>query len=353
MSYVVHLWEHPRPTSLAAAERQHQYLSDRASLPNAKWQQLRDAIEARMVAQGTPREWIEYPIDPGHRKRSQGLDFHGPENYQEVVVECATKLGFSVYDDQAARLYLPFGYVLTFDGLSRLDRGDGGLPAPALVPADRDAVMAQCEAAWRPRFEALGWRFVRGEPFRSEIPLVAERTVPVGTQSITISFSTFEERLSVDVVAAIVPHLPEAVLEALGGARRIQVRGREFRGIAALMVDLERGPDMVHAGGTLRNAEYVERLIPGLFEYLDDEVLPVLQACTTPAAILHAASHPDEGPAELLPTRLPLALAWCESDSALEHFYAAYDQALSHWDKDWAREAWETLRALPRGAVAA
>lgn len=51
-----------------------------------------------MVAQGTPREWIEYPIDPGHRERSQGLDFHGPENYQEVVVECATQLGFSVYD---------------------------------------------------------------------------------------------------------------------------------------------------------------------------------------------------------------------------------------------------------------
>ena len=59
-----------------------------------------------MVAQGTTREWIEYPIDPGHRERSQGLDFHGPENHQEVVVECATKLGFSVHDDQAARLYL-------------------------------------------------------------------------------------------------------------------------------------------------------------------------------------------------------------------------------------------------------
>lgn len=98
MGYVVHVWEHPRPTSLAAAERQHRYLSDRPSAPNAKWQQLRDAIEARMVAQGTPREWIEYPIDPDHRERSQGLDFHGPENYQEEVVVCATRLGFSVYD---------------------------------------------------------------------------------------------------------------------------------------------------------------------------------------------------------------------------------------------------------------
>jgi len=187
MSYVVHIWEHPRPTSLMAAERLHQYLCDRASPRYAKWQQLRDEIEARMVSQGTPKEWIEFPIDPEHRERSYGLLFDGPENFQEVVVQSATRLGFSIYDDQAARLYLPFGYVLTFDGLSRLDLGDGVLPPPGLGPADREAVMARCEAAWRPRLEALGFSFGRGEPWRSEIPLLAERVVPLGKQYIAIN----------------------------------------------------------------------------------------------------------------------------------------------------------------------
>lgn len=350
MSYVVHIWEHPQPTSLTAAERVHQYLSDRASPPYAKWQQLRDQIEARMVAQGTPSEWIEYPIDPGHRERSYGLDFHGPENYQEVVVQSATELGFSVYDDQAARLYLPFGYVLTLDGLTRFDRGDRGLAPPRIGAADRDAVMARCEAAWRPRFEALGFSFHRGEPVHSEIPLLAERVVPIGKQTIAISFLDFKEGLSFEVIAAIVPDLPPAVFETCGGARRMQVRGREYRGIAAFMVDHGRGPEWTSMGGSLRSAEYVDRLIPGLFEYLDNEILPTLQACTTVEGILHAATHPDEGPGELLPSRLPLALAWQQGDSALENFYAQYEQVLSHWDKDWAREACDALRALPRGA---
>lgn len=351
MSYVVHIWEHPQPTSLAAAERLHQYLGDRASPRYAKWQQLRDEIEARMVAQGTPREWIDFPIDPEHRERSYGLDFYGPENYQEVVVQSATRLGFSVYDDQAARLYLPFGYVLTFDAISRLESGDGALPPPRLGVADRDEVMARCEAAWRPRLEALGFSVRRGEPSRSEIPLLAERVVPVGKQTIAINFSTFEERLSFEVIAAIVPDLPTAVLEASGGIRKMQVRGREYRGIAAFMIDHGRGDEWMSMGGALRNAEYVDRLVPGLLEYLDGEILPTLDACTTSEGVLRAATCPDEGPGELLPSRLAPALAWLAGDSPFEHFVAEYDKVLSHWDKGWALEARDALRALPRGPV--
>jgi hypothetical protein len=353
MSYVVHIWEHPQPTSLKAAERLHQYLCDRASPRYAKWQQLRDEIEARMVSLGTPKEWIEFPIDPEHRERTYGLGFDGPEHFQEVVVQSATLLGFSVYDDEAARLYLPFGYVLTFDGISRLDWGDGTLPPPRLDGADRDAVMARCEAAWRPRFEALGFSFRRGEPWRDEIPLVAERVVPVGRQTITISFSLFQGRFSFEVIAAIVPDIPTAVLEASGGITRMQVRGREFRGIAAFMIDHERGPEMVTTGGGLRNAEYVDRLVPGLFEYLDDEILPTLDACTTSEGISRAATCPDQGPGELLPSRLALALAWLEGDSTFERFYAEYDKGLSFWDKDWSREVYAALRALPRDPATA
>ena len=350
MSYVVHIWEHPQPTSLMAAERFHQYLCDRPAPPNAKWRQLRDEIEARMVAQGTPREWIEFPIDPDHRERSHALDFRGPGNYHEVVVQSATRLGFSVYDDQAARLYLPFGYVLTFDGLSRW-QVDADAPLPQrLGPDDREAVMARCEAAWRQRFEALGFSFLRGEPSRSDIPLVAERVVPVGRQTISISFSDYQGILSFEVIAAIVPDLPVAVLEACGGPRQMQVRGREYRGIAAFMVDQERGMEWMSMGGSLRNTEYVDRLIPGLFEYLDDEILPMLQACTTSEGILRAATHPGDLPGELLTSRLVLALAWLQGDSTLETFFAEYDKVIAHWDKDWVHPAHDALRALPRTA---
>ncbi len=351
MSYVVHIWEHPQPTSLKAAERLHQYLCDRASPRYAKWQQLRDEIEARMVSLGTPKEWIEFPIDPEHRERTYGLEFDGPEHFQEVVVQSATLLGFSVYDDEAARLYLPFGYVLTFDGISRLDWGDHALPPPRIDGVDREAVMAQCEAAWRPRFEALGFSFRRGEPWRDEIPLLAERAVSVGKQSISISFLIYKGGLSFDVLAAILPDMPQAVSGVIGSVNRIQVRGREYRGIAALMIDHER--ELLSVGGALRNDEYVDRLIKGLFEYLDDEILPMLEACTTSEGLLRAAIHPDEGLGELLPSRLTLALAWLGGDSMLEHFYAEYDKFLSHWDKDWTRETYDALRALPRDPATA
>jgi hypothetical protein len=140
-------------------------------------------------------------------------------------------------------------YLLTFDGLERMGL-HGGAPLPQrLGPQDLDAVMARCEAAWRPHFEAWGWSFRRGEPVRDEIPLLAERVVPAGRQRIAINFSTFEERLSVEVLATIEPELPEAVLEACGGPRRMQVRGREYRGIAVFMVDQERGPEWLSMGG--------------------------------------------------------------------------------------------------------
>lgn len=353
MSYVVHIWEHPQPTSLQAAERLHQYLSDRASPPNAKWGQLRDEIEARMVAQGTPREWIEFPIDPAHRERSYGLQVDGPENYLDVVVRSATGMGLSVYDDQAARLYLPFDYVLTFDGLERMGPRDGAPLPQRLGPQDRDAVMVRCEAAWRPHFEAWGWSFRRGEPVRDEIPLLAERMVPAGRQRIAIHFSTFEERLSVEVLATIEPDLPEAVLEACGGPRRMQVRGREYRGISAFMVDQERGPEWLSMGGTLRHAGFVDRLVPGLLEYLGDEVLPTLQACATAQGILQVATHPDETPGEVLPHRLPMALAWVQGGTgALDRFFADYGKVLTHWDQEWAQEACNALRALPPQGVA-
>jgi len=350
MSYVVHLWEHPEPASLTAADRLHEYLSDQPSPRSAKWQRLHDEVESRMAALGTPMEWIESPIDPEHRERTYGLLFDGPDHFQQVLVQSATSLGLSVYDDQAARLYLPFGYVLTFDGIARMDWGDGAMPPPRIGPAEREAVLERCEAAWRPRFEALGFGLRRGELWRDAVPLVAERTVPVGTHSIEISFSAFQDRLSCSVVAAVVPDLPNAVREACGGVKQIQVRGREYRGMAAFMRD--SGNEPLSIGGALRNAEYVDRLIDGLFEYLDYEILPTLDACTTANDVLHAALHPDEKPGVLRPSRLTLALAWLAGDSTLERVAAEYAKIHPDWSADWGDKVAEALRALPRGSVA-
>jgi hypothetical protein len=346
MGYVVHIWEHPEPASLAAADWLHESLAGRPSPRHAKWQRLRDAVESRMAALGVPMEWAEDPIDADHQERTYGLLFDGPEGFEQVLVQSATSLGFSVYDDQAARLYLPFGYVLTERGISRMNWGDGVPPLPRIGGGEREAAMARCEAAWRPRFEALGFSLRRGEPFRDGIALVAERAVPAGRQAIEMNFSVYEDRLSCDVVAATLPDMADAVRQACGGVQQIQVRGREYRGMAAFMID--RGRDPVSVGGTLRTEAHVERLVEGVFEYLGDEVLPTLDRCTTADGVLQLALHPGAAPGVLRPSRLTLALAWLAGDAMLERVLAECARNHPEWHQDWGQQVSTALNALPQ-----
>ena len=119
-----------------------------------------------MAALGTPMIWDEDPIDSEHRERTYALSFEGPEGFERVLVRAANSLGFCVYDYVAAHLYLPFSRLLTFEGRKRVQWVDH--THVAVSPDDREAVMARCEAAWRPRFEAHGFTFRRDEPFRDE-----------------------------------------------------------------------------------------------------------------------------------------------------------------------------------------
>ena len=341
MSYVVHLWEHFEPATLMAAEQMHQHLSGRPSPPNAKWRRLRDEVESRMAALGTAMIWDEEPFDIAHRERTYGLSFEGPEGFHRVLVRVATSLGFSVYDDVAAQLYLPFSRLLTADGRKRIQWVDAA--SVLVTPADREAVMARCEAAWRPRFEALGFTFRRDEPFRDEIPWLAEREAPVGRQTVRIGFSVFNNVLSFDVLAHVVPHLPEAV-RAAAGSRQIRLRGNQYRGMAAFMKESQWG--LMSVGGSLMSSEHVDRLVDALFEYLDDEILPTFDACRTADSLLRVALGDDIAPGHLLPSGLTMALAWLAGDAVLERLNALYLENERDWEQRETSHA--ALSALPR-----
>ena len=341
MSYVVHIWEHFEPATLQAAEGMHQRLSSKPSPRNAKWGRLRDEVESRMAALGTPMVWDEDPIDSEHRERTYGLSFQGPEGFERVLVRAATSLGFCVYDDVAGHLYLPFSRLLTFEGRKRVQWVDHThIP---LTPDDRDAVMARCEAAWWPRFEALGFSFRRDEPFRDEIPWIAERPAPIGKQVVKIGFSVFNNALSFDVSAYIAPDLPDAVRTASVNTQ-IRVRGNEYRGMAPFMKDSQWA--LLSIGGSLSTAEHVDRLVDALFEYLDDEILPTFDACRTADGLLRIALGDDTAPGFLLPSGLTLALAWRAGDAMLERVNAHYRETERDWEQRETTHA--ALAALPR-----
>ena len=123
MSYVVHVWEHPEPRTLQAADSIHNSLAGQSSRPNPKWRLLGERVEARLAELGTPlEEWPDgSPPDPAHAERTLPVLIDLNDQLLGVLVDVANSLVMYVYDDQAARLYLPFGYVLTWEGLQRLE----------------------------------------------------------------------------------------------------------------------------------------------------------------------------------------------------------------------------------------
>lgn len=341
MSHVVHIWEHFEPATLVAAGKMHLHLSDKPSPPNAKWRRLRDEVESRMAALGTPMIWDEGPFDIEHRERTYGLSFRGPEGFERVLVRAATGLGFSVFDDAAARMYLPFSRLLTFEGRKRIQWVNA--PHVPVTAADREAVMARCEAAWRPRFEHLGFTVLRDAPVEPEIPWNAERAAPIGRQAIRIAFSAIKDELWFEVLAYIDPDLPKAVRTASGNTQ-IRLRGNEYRGMAAFMDDSPWS--LLAIGGALKTAEHVDRLVDAMFEYLDDEIVPTFDACRTAEGLLRVALDDEPAPGFLLPSGLALALAWRADDVTFERLNAHYRKTEPDWEQREASHA--ALAALSR-----
>lgn len=349
MGYVVHVWEYPAPRTLDSADSVHNMLASLPARPNPKWRLLARRVEARMAQLGVPlEEWPENsPPEESYDKRSMPLLIEGPDEFLEAVVSEANAIGLCVYDDQAARLYLPFGYHLTTEGLRRLE-----VAPPKLGAADVDAVIGACARAWAPRFTALGFDFTR-QPYddlRRRHALVAERKVAAGKHTVEVYFDVDakQDLISAQVYVQVWIELPATVLEAAQGIDRIQVRGKELRGMAAFMAIPTRSPDWITIGGSLRTQEYVDRLIDGLFEYYDQELGPTLEVTRTQDGILRLLLNEREAAGELLASRAALALAWMRGDVVLERLSRLLRERDRFWMEDVGQQVVEALRKLAR-----
>jgi hypothetical protein len=349
MSYVVHVWEHAEPRTLQAADSIHNSLAGQSSRPNPKWRLLGERVEARLAELGTPlEEWPDgSPPDPAHAERTLPVLIDLNDQLLGVLVEIANSLGMSVYDDQAARLYLPFGYVLTWEGLRRLE-----VAPPKIVVGDLDDIMGACERAWAPRFAAHGYQFGR-KPFderdRAHI-LLAERAVPAGKQIVEVRFLTDQKANTIDanVYVGTSLELPALALAAAQGISRIEIRGKELRGLSALLVTMYEGREMLSIGGRLRSRLHADRLIDGLFEYYEQEVGPALEAMREPAGVLRVVLGEEDVPAQARNSRAALALAWVHGEAQLDRLMARIKERDPMWIEDWGQAVSEELRKVSR-----
>lgn len=131
MSYVLHLWEHPVPASVAEAEQIHTRLCAERAGQNLKFIELATRLTGRYPCMTTLED------DDGIEEvaRSDGpLDGETDSPVYSVGVQpamlgkvvpfvaaTAGAIGLIVYDMQAAEMHLPGGRVLTLPGRKPVD----------------------------------------------------------------------------------------------------------------------------------------------------------------------------------------------------------------------------------------
>lgn len=172
MSYLVHLWQHPVPTSLAQAGTMLRELRQQLRFePDPAAAQLLAAIAAALPP-GIPADelWAELPAADGSEmvlSLSPAVAELG--TVLPAIEAAARRLGWVLFDPQAGALRLPSG------PLPAPDAAPAGR-AGALPPADLDGSPAT-RKAWlqqslAPIFAQRGWRRGRGEFwFTKDLPV--------------------------------------------------------------------------------------------------------------------------------------------------------------------------------------
>ena len=139
MSYVLHFWDKPVPTTVAEADQIHTRLSAERTAQNPQFIELAKRLTERYPCITTLEEdddgleqgaWSDGPLDGETDGPVYSLGVQPSMLGQVVPFVAATAgaLGLVVYDMQAAEVHLPDGKVLTLPGqLAVLKEGTVGV----------------------------------------------------------------------------------------------------------------------------------------------------------------------------------------------------------------------------------
>jgi hypothetical protein len=225
MSYVVHLWEEAPPANLQDADRLHRQLVRTPAAANPKFAQLARAVIERFPVEvggrgGTVAEWVESPPDgqTDTRVYSLGLYEEGITLLLPVLVELATGLGLSVYDDRAGRAYLPGPWVVDAAGRHPL-QAEPARPSPTVAQG-----RAMFKREVLPTLAKQGFKLVR-----HNLGFDFARQSPSGEQKLTVCLRDLDQALEVKPFTTVSPALPPCIAQAMGaGAGLIALFARQY-----------------------------------------------------------------------------------------------------------------------------
>lgn len=394
MSYVIHFWERPVPSTLAEANTLHETLSATQGPSPKVFRVLADQLHRASAALfgGEEGAFEGLELEPnGGPVLSLGLHSKWLDQLHPIATREALALGLVMFDDQAATCLHPNGHLLTPEGRTPLKLDDwaplplepAGTPVPpvrqarALVPTE-DILQWRRERDAHPLFQVaakaervgdidpspvdLWW--LQGRATRMLLPWLQQqgfedltrgetlrfaRMTPAGLQTLTLDVG---EILSSPGLTGTVVRLnyhleawlPADLNTALGARTQIYLEMPPHEALA--WTAREAASDMTCR---VRHRGDLERLLRSLRDVLTHEILPLFNACRTPAGLMACVREPERVATRLRYSPTVLALAHWEGAPDFHALFlgqwkrAQRDGAMSN-AYIWTAQA---LRALP------
>lgn len=285
MSYVIHLWEHEAPQSMAQALQLHERLLDAAEPPpKARFAALLDRLVRHFPAEvgGAAAEeptWVEPApprVDTEGAVLSLALYGEGPQRLLPVLIDEAGALGLTVLDEQGGCVYLPGRRQLDINGLS--DR-----------PAVAERRVAEPERLTVRSIAACVRRQLQGPLARHGFEMSEgrgpgwefQRQTPAGLQSIHVHQTS--EVWQHYFYCSLTPTLPPDVAAVVALQPNIRLYVPQHAGLQHFQrFDISRSFDAFAASSPAE----LDSLLTAFMASIESQVLPALDACSTVNGLL-------------------------------------------------------------------
>lgn len=325
MSYVIHIWDQPTPTSLAEAQAVFERLWDQRAALNPKFVELAQRMKAAFPEYGDDWDFGSPKDLPNDAVLAVGI--HDMTVFYPRLVDAAVELGLSVYDDSTGECFVPGSSRLSPEGRGRLA---WHIPAP--VPAKLPDIEDRVRALVHPRLAAHGFR---QEIERSSLVTMQTRWLrdpPLGEQRISLGWKSLMDGAFYEArtPAGMRPVLPVELAPLCDPQHMIDLHLLNAGPLQRFVSPLRSGPYDINPVEISKPSQ-MEEFLAATTDWLEGEVLPVLEQCrTVPGFLAYDLGEPRQAVA-IKPYQANLVLAYWAGEADVERrFELLVERCVQH-----------------------
>ncbi len=325
MSYVIHIWDQPTPTSLAQAQAVFERLWDQRAALNPKFVELAQRMKTAFPQYGDGWD-LGSPKDLPN-DAVLAVDIHDLAVFYPRLVDAAVALGLSVFDDSTGECFVPGPWRLSPEGRERL-----AWPIPAPAPARLPDIKDRVRALVHPRLAAHGFR---QEVVRSSQVTVQThwlRDTPLGEQRMSLGCKSLSDGAycQVRTSAGMRPVLPVELAPLCDPQHMVDLHLLDAGPLQRFVSPLRAGPYDSNPVEISKPGP-LDEFLAATTDWLEDEVLPVLEQCrTVPGFLAYDLGEPRQSIA-IKPYQTNLVLAhWAGEADVERRFELLIQRCVQH-----------------------